>query len=62
MLILTIVKRSGERLTEKSPLFRKDFDRNDDWQVANDIGPISKATIKRQISVALIQVRTSEHH
>jgi hypothetical protein len=36
----------GENITPKSPLFRREFDKRDIFAVANDIKPITKASIK----------------
>jgi integrase len=42
-------KRSGEHITDKSPLLRQQFDSNDVFQAANMIKPVNRHTIKRQI-------------
>jgi integrase len=42
----------GENITAKSPLLRREFDKRDIFQVANDIKPLTRASIK----TALIKV------
>jgi hypothetical protein len=50
---LDFIKRCGEHITEKSPLLRIEFDKNDIFQVANKISPLSISTIKNALGNVL---------
>jgi hypothetical protein len=45
-IIIEFRRSCGENITPKSPLFRREFDKRDIFAVANDIKPITKASIK----------------
>jgi len=42
-------RQAGEHITPKSPLLRHEFDRTDIFQVANNVKPLSKFSIKKTI-------------
>jgi len=42
-----------EHITEKSPLLKIEFDKNDIFQVANKISPLSISTIKNALGNVL---------
>jgi site-specific recombinase XerD len=43
----------GENITAKSPLFRREFDKHDIFQVANSVKPITRESIKKSINEVL---------
>ena len=43
----------GENITPRSTLLRLEFDKHDIFQVANDIKPITKSSVKKVINEAL---------
>jgi integrase len=43
----------GENITPKSPLFRREFDKHDVWQVAKEVKPLTKASVKKAIGEIL---------
>jgi hypothetical protein len=46
-------KSCGENITPKSPLLRREFDKRDIFQVANDVKPLSRVSIKMVLSQVL---------
>jgi hypothetical protein len=46
-------KSCGENITPKSPLLRREFDRNDIFQAANDVRPLTKFGIKQSLTKVL---------
>jgi hypothetical protein len=42
-------EQCGENITSKSPLLRREYDKHDIFQVANDIKPITRSSVRRSI-------------
>jgi integrase len=46
-------RQCGENITPKSPLFRREFDKRDIFQVANDVKPLTRNSIKTALRQVL---------
>jgi integrase len=54
-------KRCGERITDKSPLIRQEFNRDDELKAANKVLSLGKSGIKRCISKVLYESGLRTH-